>query len=68
MSEADRLQALREQIDSLDRHIQTLIAERARCAQQVGAIKQAGMKPLALAAILFLFLMIAAYALNRALI
>jgi len=41
MNEADRLQALREQIDSLDRHIQTLIAERARCAQQVGAIKQA---------------------------
>ncbi|MEF2147832.1 YeiH family protein [Aquilutibacter rugosus] len=34
----------------------------------VGAIKQAGMKPLVLAAILFLFLMIAAYALNRALI
>ena len=29
MNEADRLQALREQIDSLDRQIQTLIAERA---------------------------------------
>ncbi len=41
MSEVDRLQALRERIDALDRQIQTLIAERARCAQQVGAIKQA---------------------------
>lgn len=41
MNEADRLQALREQIDGLDRQIQTLISERARCAQQVGAIKQA---------------------------
>jgi chorismate mutase/prephenate dehydratase len=41
MNETDRLQALREQIDGLDRQIQTLISERARCAQQVGAIKQA---------------------------
>lgn len=41
MSEVDRLQGLREQIDALDRRIQTLIAERARCAQQVGAIKRA---------------------------
>ncbi len=41
MSEADRLSALREQIDALDGQIQTLIAERARCAQQVGALKQA---------------------------
>jgi chorismate mutase/prephenate dehydratase len=41
MNEADRLQALREQIDGLDRQIQGLISERARCAQQVGAIKQA---------------------------
>lgn len=41
MSEADRLQALREQIDALDRQLQTLISERAQCAQQVGAIKQA---------------------------
>ncbi|HQC72367.1 MAG TPA: prephenate dehydratase [Candidatus Competibacteraceae bacterium] len=41
MSEADSLQALRERIDALDRQIQTLISERARCAQQVGAIKQA---------------------------
>ncbi len=41
MSEIDRLHALREQIDGLDRQIQTLISERARCAQQVGTIKQA---------------------------
>ena len=41
MSETDRLQTLRERIDALDRQIQMLIAERARCAQQVGAIKQA---------------------------
>ncbi len=41
MNEADRLQVLREQIDKLDQQIQTLISERARCAQQVGAIKQA---------------------------
>lgn len=34
----------------------------------VGAVKQAGLKPLALASILFVFLMTAAYALNRALI
>ena len=40
-NEADRLQALRERIDALDGQIQTLISERARCAQQVGAIKQA---------------------------
>ena len=41
MNEADRLQELRERIDGLDRQIQTLITERARCAQQVGALKQA---------------------------
>ncbi len=40
MSEADSLQTLRERIDALDERIQTLIAERARCAQQVGAIKR----------------------------
>ncbi|HPF57677.1 MAG TPA: prephenate dehydratase [Candidatus Competibacteraceae bacterium] len=40
-SEADSLQALREHIDALDRQIQTLISERACCAQQVGVIKQA---------------------------
>ena len=41
MSEAERLQSLREEIDTLDRQLQTLIAERARCAKQVGAIKRA---------------------------
>ena len=41
MSEANSLQTLRERIDALDRQIQTLIAERARCAQRIGAIKQA---------------------------
>ncbi|HQA24815.1 MAG TPA: prephenate dehydratase [Candidatus Competibacteraceae bacterium] len=41
MSEAESLQALREQIDTLDRQIQALISARARCAQQVGALKQA---------------------------
>ncbi|MCC6134199.1 MAG: prephenate dehydratase [Candidatus Contendobacter sp.] len=41
MSEVDRLQALRERIDTLDRQLQILISERAQCAQQVGAIKQA---------------------------
>ncbi|MFZ4790114.1 MAG: prephenate dehydratase [Candidatus Competibacteraceae bacterium] len=41
MSEAERLQSLREKIDTLDRQLQTLITERARCAQQVGAIKRA---------------------------
>ncbi|MDS4020237.1 MAG: prephenate dehydratase [Candidatus Competibacter sp.] len=41
MSEAESLQALRERIDALDRQIQTLISERARCAQRIGALKQA---------------------------
>ena len=41
MSEVDRLQALRERIDTLDRQLQILISERAQCAQQVGAIQQA---------------------------
>ena len=41
MSEADSLLALRERIDALDGRIQALIAERACCAQQVGALKQA---------------------------
>jgi chorismate mutase/prephenate dehydratase len=34
-----QIAALRGQIDSLDERIQALIAERARCAQQVGAVK-----------------------------
>ncbi|MDS4040971.1 MAG: prephenate dehydratase [Candidatus Competibacter sp.] len=41
MSEAESLQALRERIDALDRQIQTLISERAHCAQRIGALKQA---------------------------
>ena len=41
MNEADRLLALRDQNDGVDRQILALISERARCAQQVGAIKQA---------------------------
>lgn len=35
------LLALRERIDALDRDIQTLINERARCAQQVAEVKRA---------------------------
>lgn len=41
MREQAQLQAIREQIDALDEQIQALIGERARCAQRVGAIKQA---------------------------
>ncbi|MBE2294980.1 MAG: prephenate dehydratase [Phycisphaerales bacterium] len=41
MSEADSLLALRGRIDALDQQIQTLISERARCAQEVGVLKQA---------------------------
>lgn len=36
---ADELQALREQIDGIDRQIQALIAERAQFARQVGKSK-----------------------------
>ena len=36
MNEADSLRALRDRIDALDRQIQTLISERARCAQASG--------------------------------
>ena len=38
MSETNSLQALRERIDALDRQIQTLITDRARCAQHIGAL------------------------------
>lgn len=41
MSEQIQLQAVRARIDELDQQIQTLISERARCAQHVAAIKQA---------------------------
>jgi chorismate mutase/prephenate dehydratase len=33
------LEALRQQIDDIDRQIQSLIAERARCAHRVGEVK-----------------------------
>src|SRR5690554_4186727 len=38
--EASALAKLRERIDQIDRQIQQLISERARCAQQVGEVKQ----------------------------
>ncbi|MFO1371831.1 MAG: prephenate dehydratase [Candidatus Competibacteraceae bacterium] len=41
MSETVSLQTLRERIDALDEQIQALISERARCAQRIGAFKQA---------------------------
>ena len=41
MNEAESLLALRGRIDALDQQIQTLISERARCAQEVGVLKQA---------------------------
>ncbi|MCP5420552.1 MAG: prephenate dehydratase [Gammaproteobacteria bacterium] len=41
MSEQQRLQVIRGRIDALDRQIQELISERAQCAQQIAAIKQA---------------------------
>ena len=37
--DAAALQALRGKIDELDEQIQTLIAERARCAKEIGAVK-----------------------------
>jgi chorismate mutase/prephenate dehydratase len=33
------LQALRDQIDAIDQQVQSLISERARCAQRVGEVK-----------------------------
>lgn len=39
MSDDRRLRELREQIDVLDAHIQDLISERARCAQEVAKSK-----------------------------
>jgi len=41
MSEQQQLQAIRARIDELDQDIQALISERARCAQEIAAIKQA---------------------------
>lgn len=39
MSDDKRLQSLREQIDALDQKIQTLISQRAACAQEVAKTK-----------------------------
>jgi chorismate mutase/prephenate dehydratase len=40
MLEQEQLRIIRARIDALDQQIQDLIAERARCAQQIAAIKQ----------------------------
>lgn len=45
MSESLELEQLRKQIDSLDREIQALINQRARCAQQVAEVKHKYAKP-----------------------
>lgn len=37
--DASALESLREEIDTIDRQIQSLIAERARCARRVGEVK-----------------------------
>ena len=39
MSEEEKLKAIRDNIDELDKKIQLLINERASCAQQVAEIK-----------------------------
>src|SRR5690606_27824012 len=36
------LKRLRERIDAIDAQIQTLISERARCAQEIGTVKGLG--------------------------
>lgn len=41
MSKKSRLDQVRHRIDALDEQIQTLISERAQCAQQVAEIKKA---------------------------
>jgi chorismate mutase/prephenate dehydratase len=38
----DKLKAVRDRIDALDEQIQTLINERAKCAQEVAALKNGG--------------------------
>ena len=45
MTEAQELEQLRNQIDSLDQQIQQLINDRARCAQQVAEVKHKYAKP-----------------------
>ncbi len=42
MSQQERLQAIRQRIDELDRQIGALISERARCALDVADVKRAG--------------------------
>lgn len=44
MSDEKKLSKIREKIDTLDQQIQHLINERARCAQDVAAVKQAAGK------------------------
>jgi chorismate mutase/prephenate dehydratase len=44
MSDEEKLTKIREKIDTLDQQIQDLINERARCAQDVAAVKQAAGK------------------------
>ena len=41
MLENDSLEAVREEIDSIDRELQVLISKRAACAERVAAIKLA---------------------------
>ena len=41
MSEKLTLDDIRQKIDALDTQIQTLISERARCAQHVAEVKKA---------------------------
>lgn len=45
MSEAQELEQLRNQIDSLDQQIQQLINDRAQCAQQVADVKHKYAQP-----------------------
>ena len=42
---AEKLKAIRERIDALDEQIQSLISERARCAQAVAELKNGGDAP-----------------------
>jgi chorismate mutase/prephenate dehydratase len=42
MTNEDQLKAIRKRIDELDQQIQTLIAERAKCAQDVARVKGNG--------------------------
>ncbi|MCK4951356.1 MAG: chorismate mutase, partial [Gammaproteobacteria bacterium] len=44
MSQAEKLQAIRERIDKLDEEIQRLINDRAKCAQEVAFVKQESVK------------------------